>query len=138
MHGLTVTWANTAGCSVVLEYRRCHIGGRISEELRMSAHFHPGDVVVYRKPKSSVHPGPHARSIHPAPNGDCYSYVVDKFWRVVDIQPDGTLVVRTRKGKQHEVASDDPRLRRPRWWERLLFWHRFPACTPGPEISHGQ
>jgi hypothetical protein len=97
----------------------------------MSYRFRPGDVVVYRKQKSSVHPGPHARDIHPAPHGDFYSYAVDKFWRVVAVQPSKTLVVRTRRGKEHQIAADDPALRRARWWEWLLFWHRFPPLTPG-------
>jgi hypothetical protein len=97
----------------------------------MSSRFRPGDVVVYRKQKSSEHPGPHARDIHPAPHGDSYSYSVDKFWRVLAVQPDNTLVVRTRRGKQHQIPADDPALRRAHWWEWLLFWHRFPPCTPG-------
>ena len=45
----------------------------------MSAGFRPGDVVVYRKQKNSLHPGPHARDIHPAAHGDFYSYLVEKF-----------------------------------------------------------
>lgn len=93
----------------------------------MSAPFRPGDVVVYRKQKSSLHPGPHARDIQPAPRGDSYSYLVNRFWRVVAVQPDNRLVVRTRRGKQHTIAADDPNLRRAHWWEWLLFWHRFPA-----------
>jgi hypothetical protein len=56
--------------------------------------------------------------------------VVEKFWRVLAVQPDQTLVVRTRRGKQHTLAPNDLNLRRPHWWERLLFWHRFPSRTP--------
>jgi hypothetical protein len=97
----------------------------------MSAHFRPGDVVVYRKQKSSVHPGRHARDIEPAPHGDLYSYSVEKFWRVVAVRTDDTLVVRTRKGKRHTVAAGDPNLRSAHWWERLLFWDRLPPRTPG-------
>jgi hypothetical protein len=93
----------------------------------MSAHFRPGDVVVYRKQKSSLHPGFHARDIQPAVHGDSYYYSVEKFWRVVAVQPDNTLVVRTRKGKQHRIAANDPNLRRTHLWERLLLRHRFPA-----------
>src|SRR5262249_59508065 len=77
----------------------------------MSSRFRPGDVVVYRKQKSSLHPGPHARDIQPAPHGDSYSYLVEKFWRVVAVQPDNNLVVRTRKGKQHTIGPSDPNLR---------------------------
>jgi hypothetical protein len=92
----------------------------------MSASFRPGDVVVFRKQKTSLHPGPNALEILPAPNGDSYSYSVDKFWRVVAVKPDHTLVVRTRKGKQHTIPTHDPNLRRTRWWEQLLYQHRFP------------
>ncbi len=98
-------------------------------ESSMSACFRPGDVVVYRKQKSSFHPGPHATDIQPAPHGDLYSYSVDKFWRVVAVQADDSLVVCTRKGKHHTVAANDPNLRRTHWWERLLSWHRFPPRT---------
>ena len=96
----------------------------------MAMHFKPGDFVVYRKQKHSVHPGPHARGISPAANGDNYSYYVDKFWTVVSVQPDRTLVICTRRGKQHTVVADDPALRRASWWERLLFRHRFPTPLP--------
>ena len=96
----------------------------------MTARFRPGDVVVYRKQKSSQRPGPHARDIQPAPHGDYYSYAVEKFWRVVAVC-DGTLVVRTRTGKQHAIPAGDPNLRRTHWWEGLLFRHRFPPRTPG-------
>jgi hypothetical protein len=96
----------------------------------MSARFRPGDVVVYLKQKSSLHPGPHARDIQPAVHGDFYSYEVEKFWRVVAVKQNNTLVVRTRKGKQHTIATNDPNLRRARWYERLLFGHRFPPRTP--------
>lgn len=92
----------------------------------MAMHFKPGDCVIYRKPKFSVHPGSHARDIHPAPNGDSYAYFVPKFYRVVAVQPDHTLVVRTRRGRQHTLAAADAALRRARWWERLLFAGRFP------------
>ena len=33
----------------------------------MPAVFQPDDLVVYLKQKNSVHPGPNARDIHPAP-----------------------------------------------------------------------
>jgi hypothetical protein len=82
--------------------------------------------VIYRKPKLSAHPGPHARDIDPAPHGDSYSYCVPKFYRVVAVEPDQRVVVRTRRGRQHTLAADDPALRRAHWWERLLLARRFP------------
>ena len=96
----------------------------------MPARFQPGDVVVYRKQKRSLRPGSHARNIQPAPHGDTYSYLVDKFWRVDAVRTDNTLVLRTRKGKQHTLAADDANLRKTYWWERLLLGHRFPTRTP--------
>ncbi len=93
----------------------------------MKAQFKPGDCVIYRTEKYSIHPGPRAHGIYPTPCGDYYSYSVDKFWRVVAVQPDHTLLVCTRRGKQRTVAAHDPALRRARWWERLLHRGRFPA-----------
>jgi hypothetical protein len=90
--------------------------------------FRPGDLVIYRKQKVSAHPGPHARDIHPAPNGDTYTYCVPKFYRVVAVQPDDRIVVHTRRGRQHMLAASDPGLRRAHWWERLLFAARFPPA----------
>jgi hypothetical protein len=93
----------------------------------MAVHFRPGDLVVYRKQKHSVHPGPHARDIFPAPAGDFYRYYVDKFWTVVSEEADQKIVVLTRRGKQLTIAADDPALRRANWLERFLFRHRFPS-----------
>ena len=99
----------------------------------MSAHFQPGDLVVYRIQKSSLHPGPRARDVFPASSGDFYSYSVDKFWRVVAVQDGNKLVALTRRGKQRTLAADDPSLRRAHWWERLLFRNRFPPCVPAEQ-----
>lgn len=86
----------------------------------------PGDWVIYRKAKHSASPGPRAREIAPEPNGEEYSYCVDKFWVVSRIE-NGCLVLSTRRGKQHVVEADDPNLRYARWWERFLYRHRFPT-----------
>ena len=92
--------------------------------------FAAGDPVIYRREKHSSRPGPRARNIDPAPLGEYYSYEVDKFWMVKEVQPGGVLVLITRRGKTHLVPPDDPRLRRPHWWERLLYNNRFPAQPP--------
>lgn len=102
----------------------------------MFARFRPGDVVIYRKLKNSPHPGPHAKDIHPAPNGDDYSYSVEKHWRVIAVIAGSAVIVYTRRGKQHTLAVDDPNLRRAHWWERLVYWRRFPPArfpSAGPE-----
>jgi hypothetical protein len=103
----------------------------------MPAHFKPGDYVVYRKKKVSVHPGPHAKRVYPAPNGDTYSYDVDKFWTVVAVQPNNEIVVCTRRGKRLIVNAADPALRRARWLERLLFRRRFPVLQPADSDVSG-
>jgi hypothetical protein len=92
--------------------------------------FKPGDQLIYRKQKVSVRPGRNARSIHPAPYGDSYSYEVDKFWTVIAVQSDNKIVVCTRRGKQLTLDASDPALRRAHWFERLLFRRRFPAKAP--------
>jgi hypothetical protein len=97
----------------------------------MTPAFKPGDCVIYRKQKFSVHPGPHARDIQPAPNGDSYTYCVPKLYRVIAVEPT-QLVVRTRRGRQRTLAAGDPGLRRAHWWERLLLRGRFPTLSPSP------
>ncbi|MBX3440532.1 MAG: hypothetical protein KF861_23785 [Planctomycetaceae bacterium] len=87
----------------------------------------PGEWVIYRKQKRSTSPGPRAEEVHPAPAGETYSYVVEKYWIVQQVLGDGRLQMLTRRGKTHVVAPDDPRLKRPRWWERWLFKARFRA-----------
>lgn len=89
-------------------------------------HFSVGEPVIYRVTKQSAHPGPRAQEIYPTPGGEQYTYIVDKFWVVADIEADGRLRLRTRRGKEHVIAPDDPNLRPPHWWERLLHRHRFP------------
>ncbi len=87
-----------------------------------------GDLVIYRKPKISTHPGPRAKNIHPTPHGDDYIYQVDKYWLVLEIQETGDgLTVLTRTGKRHFVSTDDPNLRHANWWERWLYQNRFPS-----------
>jgi hypothetical protein len=88
--------------------------------------YQPGDPVVFVVSKVSTDPGPRAHDIHPAPFGDTYQYVVDKYWTVRSVGSDGTLELITRRGKVHHVQPGDPRLRPARWWERWLYRDRFP------------
>jgi hypothetical protein len=101
--------------------------------------FKPGDWVIYTMPKRSRHPGPRARSVHPAEMGDDYGYVVDKFWVVAEPPTAGRVLLRTRRGKTHSVRVDDPLLRKARWWERWRYKNRFPATEsvsgPVPALS---
>ena len=95
--------------------------------------FHPGDPVVYRATKFSAHPGPRAEDIAPSEHGEQYSYLVDKYWVVEEVLPDGQLRLRTRRGKQHILPAADPRLRHANWWERLMRRGRFPQPGGGSE-----
>lgn len=84
-----------------------------------------GDWVIYRKLKRSTSPGSRARNVVPATRGESYAYTVDKYWIVTEIREDGRLIVKTFRGKQHEIAPDDSMLRKPRWWERWVLRGRF-------------
>jgi hypothetical protein len=90
------------------------------------AAWKPGEWVVYRKQKASPAPGPRARQVTPAEKGEVYHYLVDKYWVVCQVRAEGNVLLRTRRGKTHVVRSDDPRLRRARWWERWFLAARFP------------
>lgn len=97
----------------------------------MAGDYHPGDYIVFQKTKSSSNPGPNAREVYPAPNGDTYHYSVKKYYRVLGVLPDRKVLVYTRQGRQHTLSCDDPSLRRAAWWERLLFRGRFPTLPAG-------
>ncbi|MCA9260199.1 MAG: hypothetical protein KDA61_13400 [Planctomycetales bacterium] len=92
-----------------------------------SVQWSDGDWAIYRLQKSSSSPGPRAHDVFPSPHGDDYSYLVDKFWVVHSVLNDGRLELKTRRGKTHVVTVDDPRLRRPNWWQRWYFAKRFRA-----------
>lgn len=87
--------------------------------------YHTGDWVIYRKQKSSTTPGPRAENVHAAQKGNLYRYTVDKFWVVEGLGDNGQLLLRTRRGKRHSVAPDDPALRKAKVWERWIYRNRF-------------
>ena len=91
------------------------------------AGWKPGDWAIYRKQKFSTSPGPRAKDVVPATQGEMYVYFVEKYWIVKEVLDDGQLLLRTRRGKQHKVSLNDPGLRRPRWWQRFFFGNRFRA-----------
>ena len=94
--------------------------------------YRSGDRVIYVAEKHSGHPGPRAEAIQPETHGEGYWYQVKKFWTVLEVLPEGQLKVLTRRGKQRQVAPDDPRLRPARWWEKLLYSSRFPSPETAP------
>ncbi len=110
----------------------------------MVGSFSPNDWVVYTREKHSLSPGRRAKNISPAPRGEMYSYDVDKYWIVRDVQ-DGIVVLETRRGKQHSMRISDSRLRKANLWERLFFAGRFPSKSDTkpteyvngtPNVSH--
>jgi hypothetical protein len=98
----------------------------------------PGDAVVYQISKVSTDPGPRAKDVHPAAFGETYSYIVDKYWTVAEIQANGNLVLVTRRGKRHVVSPSDPCLRSARWWERWIYRERFPKLASVAALDDGQ
>ncbi len=97
--------------------------------------FNRDDRVVYTRDKYTSCPGPRAKNVVAAPNGESYQYQVDKFWIVSDIRPDGRLVLTTRTGKSHVVTADDPRLRKATLLERIFKSSQFPASAK-PQPKH--
>ena len=88
--------------------------------------FQKGDRIIFTKTKFGPSPGPRAEDIDPSLHGETYSYLVKKFWTVLDLEGD-RLLVQTRTGKRHWVDLDDPGLRAPTWWEQIKYRERFPA-----------
>jgi hypothetical protein len=88
--------------------------------------FEPGDFLLYRKTKVSQRPGPRARNVQPAQNGDDYSYEVVKFWRLANVLPDGRLLAVTRTGKEIFLTPSDSNLRKARIVDVVLHRTRFP------------
>lgn len=102
----------------------------------MRPKFSTGDRVIYSRDKYSSRPGPRAKNVSPTPHGETYAYQVDKFWVVMEVKHDGSLVLKTRRGKMHVVPMEDSRVRRARWWEQLLYASRFPPVDlPAPNVG---
>jgi len=93
--------------------------------------FQVGDWVIYRKSKQSTQPGPRAEGIKPFEKGDGYAYTVDKYWVVAEVRDDGHLLLRTRRGKEHVIAPDDPALHKANWWQRWRRRKRFEEVEAG-------
>lgn len=90
--------------------------------------FQPGSPVVCCVTKRSANPGPRAKNVRPDPNGDAYTYQVDKLW-LVDELKDDAIILRTRRGKRHVIRDDNPMLRHPSLLERILYRSRFPKAA---------
>ena len=90
-----------------------------------------GDWAVYRKSKRSTHPGRRACEVKANQKGETYAYVVEKFWIVDRVLGDGTLVMKTTRGKEHRIRPDDRNLVRPNLWTRLRWADRFRSISVG-------
>jgi len=97
--------------------------------------YKKGDWVIYRVSKVSSHPGPRAEHVSPEPRGEHYTYDVDKFWVVDDLEDHGKVRLRTRRGKAHVIEVDNPRLRHASWWERIWYRDRFPQLAAEDEVA---
>lgn len=86
----------------------------------------PGDRVIFQMHKYGFRPGPRAEDVQPAQHGESYSYRVNKFWLVTGRSENGTLELKTRRGKTRVVAENDPNLRRANFLELFWFAARFP------------
>ncbi len=85
----------------------------------------PGDWIVYRMSKHGIAPGKRAHHVSASRKGESYNYIVDKFWVIEKIGPNGELYVRTPGGKTRVLASNDLNIRRARWWHRFQWGERF-------------
>lgn len=90
-----------------------------------TTNFQKGDWIVFRKTKFSEHPTPRAIEVSPSRRGDGYTYVVEKYWVVVDTLENGNLVVCTRRGKHHVIEPDEFKVRKATLWDRLMRRSRF-------------
>ena len=84
-----------------------------------------GNFIVYQKEKISAHPSPRAENVFPARHGDTYSYVIEKFWKVLRVFEDDSIEIGTRCGKRRILPQGDHRVRKAGLWERLFFKDRF-------------
>ena len=122
-------WAQHAWWALLL-VPLAYVVHRLIEHFAADEVYAPGDHVVYLKQKASVHPGPRAEEVHPAPHGDLYHYVVRKPWTVVRVVNDHLIEVVTNGGKHHYIRTDDAHLRKPGVLESLLLRYRWRKDFP--------
>ena len=104
----------------------------------MNKAYRVGEVVVFAKQKYSTSPGPRAKNVMGNDKGESYSYIVDKFWRIVETDSD-QITLKTRRGKLQTINVDDRRLRRLTLLERLFMRSRFPSendASEAPDSGH--
>ena len=97
--------------------------------------FKAGDLVVFRRQKHTTHPGRRAQAVEATAHGDFYDYFVEKSWIVDNVQSDGRLLLKTRRGKTHVVDPGDENLRHATLWDRLRYRRRFAELRTGERAS---
>jgi len=91
--------------------------------------FRPGDRVIFSLRRRSTHLRIGAKDVLPERHGEGYLYLVDSFWLVT--QARGALVVvTTGQGRIHLLEAADTRLHPASWWQRLIYYRRFPKLEP--------
>lgn len=53
--------------------------------------------------------------------GETYSYVIDRLWKVIRVNPDGSLIALGPKGKEHHLEADDPHIEKAGWLQRSRY-----------------
>jgi hypothetical protein len=117
--------ARSIGVAFGLHAFDTHQAEKDSEPNMSGRPFKPGDLVVFQRRKYTTHPGRRAQDVEATPHGDLYSYYVEKSWIVQEVQPDGKLLLKTRRGKSHAVEPNDPNLRHASWWDKFRYRKRF-------------
>jgi hypothetical protein len=84
-----------------------------------------GDFIIVQKWKSSTHPSPRAKNLHPSPKGEMYMYEIEKYWKVVRIVDDKTIEVETRRGKRYQIEKDSFPGRKAGFFDKLFHRDRF-------------
>ena len=82
--------------------------------------FRPGDIVVYSGRMSGPRPGPAAQNIVPSENGESYTWHVEHYARILDVRPNGFLLVRSETDGESIVDSQSVSIRRLNLMQRLF------------------
>jgi len=88
--------------------------------------FKVGEHIIYHMQKVSTRPSLRATDVQPCEHGEHYWYFVDKYWTISAVRADGSLDATTRRGKVHQLAADDPHIRRVNLLDAWLHRERFP------------
>jgi hypothetical protein len=88
----------------------------------------PGDMVIVTQTHRRPCPSKRATAVYPEPRGEDYCYTVQKYWIVLEVQPDGVAKFLTRRGKIRYLTATNPAVRRASFWERIFYRGRFASA----------